>query len=299
MRLSAEVDAILDETNPVFTQTITDTWYASSETRGSLRQWKKQLAKQYTQFERNYFKLRLSPDISDFLYRKSDVGRRRAFERIRKSLGRGLVLEGVRIGGEHQCALWHILKPREAVDVENLHPAWQQNCVTVNYITLGKLPPTWSGRPQHMAKGTWTIEVPDHALGRAVARSGLRTPEEIIRHAHYNLLRSRSNLIIPDGCISDKRAFLVRAGSGGFVCVVRTGPDASLGQNYAFHIYAHTWVSNDMIRDDQVLLADDGLPGARMVDSWLMPNPVRRIFREGESLANWTWEPGLPNDLIL
>jgi hypothetical protein len=47
-----------------------------------------------------------------------------------------------------------------------------------------------------ICRGLWTLEVPDHALGRAVERSRLPDPGSIIREAHENLLELPANVIV-------------------------------------------------------------------------------------------------------
>ena len=60
-----------------------------------------------------------------------------------------------------------------------------QDCVAVNYILAGCI-----DNIIRVSEGMWTLEVPDHALGRAVERSRLLHPGDLIREAHQNLLAS-------------------------------------------------------------------------------------------------------------
>jgi hypothetical protein len=67
----------------------------------------------------------------------------------------------------------------------------------------------------------------------------------------------------------------------------------------ALHVRAHTWLSDDMLRDDQI---DDGSPGDRLGDSWLLPSPMRRTMAEdggGRMMRAWAcaWAPGMPETL--
>jgi hypothetical protein len=62
-------------------------------------------------------------------------------------------------------------------------------------------------------EGLWTLEVPDHALGRAVERSGALHPGVIIREAHLNLLALPQSVA---ASTSDESAsgVLIKAGPG-------------------------------------------------------------------------------------
>ena len=79
------------------------------------------------------------------------------------------------------------------------------------------------------AEGLWTLEVPDHALGRAVERSGFLHPETIIRNAHRNLLdMPNAALLSSDGSTRFKTPY-IKAGLGCFVGEFFVGEDASIG----------------------------------------------------------------------
>jgi hypothetical protein len=49
-----------------------------------------------------------------------------------------------------------------------------------------------------------------------------------------------------------------------------------------------------MLRDEQVLLADDGAPGQRLGDHWLLPGSLLRIIKDGNRIKTAVWGPGLP-----
>jgi hypothetical protein len=194
------------------------------------------------------------------------------------------MLEGLRLEGKHPLAVWSILKPREAFAVGALPESGKaQDCVTVNYVLAGAV----------LGEGLWSLEVPDHALGRCIERSGL-LPGAIISEAHHNLLRLRAETVAPGGVFDDRR-FLVKAGSGGFVCSLWAGQNVSLGGECSISVHADTWLAGDMLHADQILLADDGEPGARLGDGWFVPAPLRRIADEGNGLLRLSlWGPALP-----
>ena len=149
--------------------------YANAEARGRVRLWKAKLARNYTQFNTGFAQ---SHELADDMIRSSRSGRERAFARIKQAFGPGAILESANLGrNDKSRVIWSIMKPRGSVAVidalpedtpESKRASLAQDCVTVNYIMVGWL----EGRPI-MAEGGWTLEVPDHALGRAVERSGL------------------------------------------------------------------------------------------------------------------------------
>ena len=196
--------------------------YAIAEVRGKLRAWKNHLAQQYRIFARAYTAGRCRPLINDFVKRSSVKGRRCAFDKLCKLFGPAPMLEGLRINGDCPLAVWSLFKPRDSVAVDaSVKTGLCQDCVTVNYLLAGVMP-VWSyelqcsadeglwARSGHShsydeqgdevygaAEGLWTMEVPDHALGRAIERSGNLLPDAIIREAHHNLLRLRHKQLNP------------------------------------------------------------------------------------------------------
>ena len=141
--------------------------YGNAEARGKVRAWKTQLHKKYQIFEAAYRSLNvdnsaLNAACFDLVKRKSRIGKERAVERLQKLFGPGVKLETVRYDRQHSYAVWSILKPREPVTVDAADESGlNQFCVTVNYVMAGRSPKDGVG----CAEGTWTLEVPDHALG--------------------------------------------------------------------------------------------------------------------------------------
>jgi hypothetical protein len=299
--------------------------------RGQLRQWKEKLAQQYRQFDRAYRDERTQPLVTDFLKRSSREGRRRAFRKLARAFGPGVTLEGLRLDGDYPMAVWSILKPRESVaGGAPADSGLAQDCVTVNFLLAGRLPSrVGPGIPGPAifghAEGLWSLEVPDHALGRAIERSG-HLPDAVIAEAHHNVLRLRQDQLQPTGMtvlpvtssggfrMTLGSQFLVRAGGGGFICELALGPDVSIdeeprvlfsafsGRELVVCARAVTWIAEDMVREQQVLLADDGMPGERLGDGWLMPGPLRQISitenADGRMSINLSCEPGFPELLV-
>lgn len=282
------------------TASVRATQYPDATIRGRLRQWKAELASSYAAFDRAFTAPEFEQAAGEFAARKSITGRERAFARLHRLLTPTATLEGVRFGGNHPIAVWSILCPRKAVttgkeDGSAVDPALRQACVVLNYAIAYR-----SEGGARCGEGLWTLEVPDHALGRLTERSQA-SPEAVIRAAHHNLLRLRIDQLASDGIIHTGRQFLVRGGDGGFVCSFRGGADASLGGEYSVNAFAHTWVGAEMLHHDQVMLVDDGAPGHRLGDGPLLPAPLRlflpRETAAGREAALAVWAPGMPEIL--
>jgi hypothetical protein len=251
-----------------------------------------------------------------------------ALDKLARAFGPGVTLEGLRLDGDYPMAVWSILRPRESVTAgATAESGLAQNCVTVNCLLAGRLP-SWAGPGipgptiSGLAEGLWSLEVPDHALGRAIERSG-RLPDAIIAEAHHNILHLRQNqlkqtevTVMPvaasDGLrMSLGSQFLVRAGDGGFVCELTLGPEVGTdddpavmitafpGRELSIQARAATWIAEDMVHERQVLLAEDGLSGERLGDGWLLPQLLRQLSMVqsvdgGMSINFRSWEPGLP-----
>jgi hypothetical protein len=193
---------------------ISQTSYGDAETRGKVRLWKQKLARDFAIFDSAYHRLGAG-DLRKLpldLVLCSRCGRQRASEKINKLLGPGATLEAKHLNGT--SVLWSIYKPSNNV-ILNDDPSFTQNCVTINYIIAGEVP----GRMGGIVNGLWTLEVPDHALGRAVERSRSLHPGAIIREAHQNLLELPSNIISerPNFLDHSLPGVYIKAGPGCFV----------------------------------------------------------------------------------
>jgi len=254
-----------------------------AETRGKIRAWKKVLAKRYVDFESGYQRLSrgsLKDYPVDFYRRGSKLGRRRAFEGIAHAIGAGATLSEVDFSKRASYAIFSILKPRDRVLLEG-RESWQQDCVTVNYFAAGYI-----GEYVGVAEGLWTFEIPDHALGRAVWRSGYLHPEKIIMEAHANLLK------LPDALVNsetfrdlDGRGILIKAGKGAFVAHLHIGPDVSDDLRMMAHVRAPTWLDEDMLGEEQIPLFEPGSPGRQLGDNIFLPRPYRRVEPSSDGLV--------------
>ena len=259
--------------------------YSDAETRGRLRVWKQKLARDYATFDAAFRGMgddngNIRSDWPIELVRCPRAGRRRAFEKIKRALGPGAVLEEVRLEKRGKAyAVWSILKPRAAVTLaaaENAsdeeRASLAQDCVTLNYIVIGT-------SDILVTEGLWTLEVPDHALGRAVERSGLLNPETIIRNAHRNLLDLPTSVLTNTSLNGDSGAF-IKAGAGCFAG--RIGLAADRSGDMDVHVRTKTWLDENQMHDDQIVLSGKGEEGSRLGDGWLKPAPFRIITPVGD-----------------
>jgi hypothetical protein len=264
--------------------------FADAETRGRLSAWKEKLALDYASFGRGASALAQGEEPRELVTRNMGAGRERALAKILRAVGSGPVLERARLDSKHPYAVWSILKPRAAVGIEpgevgeGERASLAQDCITVNYFVAGWLPDRIG-----VQEGLWTLEVPDHALGRAVQYSGLLHPGTIIREGHLNLLAAPSSLALRPEFTDPERGVLIKAGAGAFTCNLLIGPEMSLEDAFGAHCRVRSWIDDDRLRDDQIPFAHIGEPGDQLGYSWLAPAPFRRISKDaaaGEAIVS-------------
>jgi hypothetical protein len=211
---------ILAETGSSMSTVVAAT-YAGAETRGLLRQWKIDLADKYKIINRTFGNRVFGRDVEDLCMRGSDKGRRRAFARINGILSSaGATQESVHLAGKRPMALWSTLKPRGCLTLNPKpdDPGHTQDCISVNYFLIGN---TDYAIGLH-GEGMWTLEIPDHALGRLLHRTGndVGTATNAIMGAHRAVLQASQAHIGPDG------RFLLPAGiARQFGCPVSDSKD--------------------------------------------------------------------------
>jgi hypothetical protein len=267
--------------------------YADAETRGKLRMWKKKLAADYVTFDNALRELGQSRHLPIDMIKSTRSGRKLAFAKINRMFGPGVTLETADLGRRNQSlAIWSILKPRTSVaaavpdDVpESERASLAQDCVCVHHVLVGCV-----DEIIQVMEGMWTLEVPDHALGRAVERSRFLHPGTLIREAHLTLLALPDTVLKQGGLMSGA---YIKAGAGCFAGQFHVGPDVSLGICGAF-VRARTWLDEDQLSKQQIVLCEKGEPGKQLGDSWLKPAPLRRIERSGSGEVHVrVWRPEL------
>jgi hypothetical protein len=204
--------------------------------RGRLRRWKCELEKKSARLDR--FISESTRAAGDF-GRCGAVGRERAFRKI----DRGLTAAGAGLNkawlGKDPFAIWSTLRPRIPVLAETEDPGEQQPCVAVEYIALSRA---------GIGQGLWTIELPDHALGRFLQRAPDANLDAAIEMAHVSLLTSE---LVP-GTVH------VPAGPGAFLGSILAGQDKSLDMAVAGWFRARTWLHRDQLDDSAHFLKPVG-----------------------------------------
>jgi hypothetical protein len=257
--------------------------YGDAMVRGQLRQWKERVAIKYRMFETCYNSDVMFEVGTDFACRSSEKGRLRAFAKLRQAFGPGAHLENFK-NQKRPLAIWSILEPRESIlATESLDkPGLQQNCVVINYILAGHIPDYDGQGRRFLTTGLWTLELPDHALGRLIHRSGL-LPDAAVREAHENLLGlpTREAKMTNHYQDLEENSFLVKAGPGAFICNLGIGRDGPSGE-FVAHVRAQTWISSEMVGPRQRVLSEPGKPGKRLGDGWLRPRALCKIEVEDD-----------------
>ena len=267
--------------------------YGPAEARGQLRQWKKKLAKDYAVLDGAITSLqsRSGMMVACDMVKSAKTGRKRAFESINKMLGPGATLETVNLGrNSKSLAVWSILKPRDSVMVvtddrsfsHGERESLSQDCVTVNYVLIGR-------QEMFVCEGLWTLEVPDHALGRAVERSGFLHPGALIREAHLTLL-NLPNAVLQDSNVLDTQSsgIYVKAGNGCFAGHLFVATDVSQAGRHSAHFRVKTWLDQNQLSERQIIKSEKGEPGQTWGDGILKPTPLRRIVVSGNKLEVYT-----------
>jgi hypothetical protein len=243
--------------------------YGDAAIRGTLRQWKTRLATERDRIDNIMNDRSGRRTAQNFVFKNTVKGRNRALKRVDAYFGTGATLYEYALTGPRPFALWRILAPRPSLFPKAAPDSGlAQDIVSVDSISLAE-----SG----FSRGMWALAMPDHAIGRAMQRGRL-DPAELILAAHTNLLRLRVESVIPDGVLSDKRKFWLRAGPGAFCC--RMGLIASRFNGRAeerIWVFAHTWYANEMLQRHHVVLTPDEAPGEQLGDSWLKPLALRRF----------------------
>lgn len=263
--------------------------------RGKVRAWKRNAAAKWDAFNRVMQSAELRAAGIEFAQRGSAKGQSRALGRMQKLLtGTAASLEGVRYRPS-PTLVWAVLKPRESVVLPDagVDLAKLQDCVAVNYFVVYPM----SGK-LYSGDGLWTLEVPDHALGRLLQRDPAADLDAVLMAAHHAALRAKVDDVHP--ALRDAaRSFLLPAGNGVLTCSIRIGPDVSMGNRTMVHLAAHTWLHRDQLHDDQTPLLVDGVAGDRLGEAILLPAPLKRFIpnEDGRGVTVITWAPGLPETL--
>lgn len=133
---------------------------------------------------------------------------------------------------------------------------------TLAAIAHPRKPRLRSAQPQRANATLWRCSVSP----RAWLHLDQAFPAGSITDAHHAALRLRREDVLHNGKIDRNFQFLLPAGPGAFICSATAGADVSPRSVPGMHVRAHTWLSDDMLRDDQTPLIGDGAPGERLGD---------------------------------
>jgi hypothetical protein len=240
----------------------------NAEARGCLRAFKRRLVTDYVGIDQIYKSI-TNGTICDFMLKKG-AGRKRVFDRINGALLKhGARLERSRLSGKQPFAVWSILKPREAVNCCSKLQRDLQDCVCVNYFSIG-----WSPTVVGAMEGLWSIEITDHALGRFFQRNPFGDLRSAILATHRDVIRLAHDVL-------ELKRFRLRAGDHVWECEVRAGEDISLQNELTVHLLIRTYLHFDQISPHQeraVIVAegDDNY--------YLAPAPFRLMHHDGKNL---------------
>ena len=222
------------------------------------------------------------------VFRTSLVGRKRSFQKLQKAFGRNARLEAVQLNSDEPLALWSMLRPRvPVIALPGESSLDREHCIAVYYTLVGKVPEKVPGEGNCMVSGVWGLAVGDHAIGRGLHRSAPSSVWEtavtaVLAEAHHNLLRLDCEAVIGTDGKAAANSFLLKAGEGAFICVLRLARNIQQQGGIGVLIEAKTWISADMMHANQVPLLANGKPGDRMVDTLLAPSACRRTVTSEE-----------------
>ena len=154
--------------------------YRDAAARGRLRLLKRGLSNNWDLYLRRVAapNAAIREHVTAFDKKSSIIGRKRAFAKVNSLLtSLGSVLEVVDY--RSRIALWSILRPRTHLIFNPSTPADAQMCISVNFIAF---------TPGSQSHGQFTLEIPDHALGRLYERDPQCDAKQVILEAHHTLL---------------------------------------------------------------------------------------------------------------
>lgn len=251
-----------------------------AEARGKARLFRQTIAKRMMKLDAVLFDDAFNKDIA--LWRlKRKKGRERVEARIRKRLG-GMVrwyacpkLDGLIRGDPrpHDVLLAAYLRPDKHLLSDPRHPGEAQDSIVVNCLMISE---------PEVFNGVWTIEFPDHALGRVMQRYRSANLEEIIYSAHEEVLA----IGVTEVLYETKKGWRFKTSSiylptpphGAFVCELIQGRDETTEENCAV-VRARTWLHIDQAVID---LPSHFLQKSRptLGELILAPPALRNMFRQ-------------------
>ncbi len=192
--------------------------------------------------------------VSDYVCKRG-TGRARALARLKaKFAGAEFITSG-------DCFEARWLEPHGPLLSEPREPGETQDSVLTHFALAGP-----AGRASSMLLHAWSIEVPDHCLGRLLQRSPEADLKKILFAAGLQFMHASASEVLD--LIDRNTTFYLGAEDGLFVCRgVKAQSDS--GQRYVYG-RAKTWISSELVRPDQLPLAAAGDDELTMGDLNLM-----------------------------
>lgn len=222
-------------------------------TRGQVRVFRRKIGVMADQLAASLKKQATKDLISAWLF-KSGIGRNRIEPRLKA------ILPGVRW---HPQSRYHgrtimlgaYLRPSSAIRTNPEEPGETQDCVTVEYVLLDARG-TRAAKLATYERNLWTLEIPDHALGRIVQRAPGVDLAEVIYAGHSEALKVGLYEIASDGkraadgvkeiYVTEQVFTLATPPWGVFMCKACVGYITELPDMPVRFLRAVTWLDNDM-----------------------------------------------------
>jgi hypothetical protein len=181
--------------------------------------------------------------IKGLLYdstRKGEVGRARALAKLPKHFPLATITF------PRQGIIWSWLVPRGCMLIDPQTYGEVQDAILIRYGFA------WIERKLELyGYEAFSIEVPDHALARLIQRAPNINLPRVLMEAQDQLFAADCATISQH--VAHGTALYLRAGPGLLICAAVDGRTPS-GINYWF-ARARTWISDSMIRPDQIPIA--------------------------------------------
>jgi hypothetical protein len=171
---------------------------------------------------------------------KGDVGRARALAKLRKHFPLATITF------PRQGIMWSWLAPRGCMLIDPKDESEEQDCILLRYGFA------WIERKRELnGYEAFSIEVPDHATARLLQRApDVNLPRVLMQAQDEFFLASVATV---SRHIAHNVPLYLRCGPGLLICQAIDGRPPS-GINYWF-ARARTWISDSMIRLDQIPIA--------------------------------------------
>jgi hypothetical protein len=171
------VSGVLDRQIPPVPNPVT------GRARGLARQLKREIAEREAQIVAVFNSGRFYDILSDFMY-KSGKGQQRALTRLKQIMPAKIELVRTR----PNIIIWSVLACTEHLIADPIREGEVQDSVVMEHITTRMV----NNRRFKATSGAWTIEIPDHALGRLYQRNPKAQGYDVLYQTHYTVLQTKA-----------------------------------------------------------------------------------------------------------